>query len=390
MAQPGLVLFSLGFRPFFLAASWFGVVAMLVWVVAYSFGLSPTLGNVPAVIWHGHEMIFGYSAAVLSGFLLTSVRNWTGLPTPTGVHLALIIGCWLVARAAFLVGSDSAIIVACMADLLFMVLFIWGISRPIIAVKQWRQAGIIAKLVTLLLSNLLFYAGLFGYSAEGVSWGLYSGLYMVLALILALVRRVFPFFVSMATAKKVVLKNYLWLDRLSLVFFFCFWIVSVFFHEPIAAAILAGSLALLHGVRMISWCAREIWRQPLLWVIYLAYGFIVIGFLLQAAAPWLMTQLLSLHAFAVGGIGLATIGMMARVALGHSGRDVYAPRKGLAVIFCLLIFSALNRTLLPFFWPEFYGQLIFIAQVCWIVSFAWFIAIYTPILLQPRIDGQLE
>ena len=84
MAQPGLVLFSLGFRPFFLAASWFGVVAMLVWVVAYSFGLSPTLGNVPAVIWHGHEMIFGYSAAVLSGFLLTSVRNWTGLPTPTG------------------------------------------------------------------------------------------------------------------------------------------------------------------------------------------------------------------------------------------------------------------------------------------------------------------
>ncbi len=386
MVQSDFSLFNLGFRPFFLGASWFAVVAMLVWMAAYGFGLN--LSGLPAVVWHGHEMIFGYATAVLAGFLLTSVRNWTGKPTPMGAHLAIIVGCWLVARVALLVGSDQAVIVACVADVLFMGLVIAGVSLPIIEVKQWRQAGIVVKLVLLLLSNLLFYAGLFGYVAEGIQWGLYSGLYMVIALIFVLVRRVFPFFVLAATARKVELTNYLWLDRASLVLFFCFWLAAVFFQITMVTAALAAGLALLHGMRMVGWYTREIWSRPLLWVIYLAYGFMVLGFVLQAMAPWFFTQYLSLHAFAIGGVGVMTVGMMARVSLGHSGRDVSAPPAGLVVVFGLLIGSALSRVVLPLFLPEYYGQLVLLAQACWLLSFAWFVCIYTPILVLPRTDGK--
>ena len=388
MVQSGFALFNLGFRPFFLAASWFAVVAMVVWMAAYSFGLN--WSGLPAIVWHGHEMIFGYSTAVLAGFLLTSVRNWTGKPTPAGVHLVVIVGCWLVARVALLVDSDLAIVVACVADVLFMGLVIAGVSLPIIEVKQWRQVGIVVKLVLLLLSNMLFYSGLFGYVAEGMQWGLYSGLYMVIALIFVLARRVFPFFVLAATARKVELTNYPWLDRASLILFFGFWLAAVFFQVPMVTAALAGSLVLLHGMRMVSWYTREVWSRPLLWVIYLAYGFMVLGFALQAAAPWFFTQYLSLHAFAIGGVGIMTIGMMARVSLGHSGRDVYTPPKGLVVVFGLLIGSAFSRVLLPLIMPEYYGQFIFVAQVCWLVSFAWFVWIYTPILVLPRADGKPE
>lgn len=386
MVQSSLALFNLGFRPFFLGASWFAAVAMLIWLAAYGFGLN--VSRLPAVIWHGHEMIFGYAAAVLAGFLLTSVRNWTGKPTPTGSHLAIIAGLWLMARVALLIGSDQAIVVACVADTLFMALVIVGVSLPIIAVKQWRQVGIVIKLVLLLCSNLLFYSGQFGYLAEGVYWGLYSGLYMVVALIFVLARRVFPFFVLAATARTVELKNYLWVDRSSLILFFCFWLAAVFFQATLVTAVLAGGLALVHGVRMAGWYTREIWARPLLWVIYLAYGFIILGFIFQATAPWLFTQNLSLHAFAVGGVGVMTLGMMARVSLGHSGRDVYDPPKGLVVVFGLLICSALTRVLLPNFMPAYYGQLVVAAQVCWLISFTWFVFLYTPILVLPRVDGK--
>ncbi len=388
MAQSGSVLFSLGFRPFFLVASWFSVIAMLIWTAIYSFGLNISMGSMSPIIWHGHEMIFGYSSAVLAGFLLTSVRNWTGLSTPDGAHLIFMVSCWVIARIAFLIGTDISIIIACITDLLFMQIFVVGVTVPIVAAKQWKQLSIVIKLVLLLLSNALFYAGLLGYIAEGVRWGLYSGLFMVLAVILVLARRVFPFFVSMATSKTVTLKNYMWLDRASIALFFGLWIAAVFIQQPIITALFAVSLTLLHGIRMYGWYTSAIWSSPLLWVIYLAYSFIVLGFALQTLTLWLPTQLLSTHSFAVGGIGLITLGMMTRVTLGHTGRNVYAQQKGLTILFSMLICSALVRVLLPLLLPvQYYSQLVLIAQILWVASYLWFAIIYTPFLWKPRLNS---
>lgn len=384
----GIALFYLGFRPFFLGAALFSITTMSWWMAVYIFGWQSRPLNISPATWHAHEMIFGYSIAVIAGFLLTAVKNWTGIQTPHRGSLALLFLLWLVGRLLPYFSQVPVQLIAIMDNSFLGILFL-VVALPVIRAKQWKQVGILSKILLMLASNVTFYLGVTGVVDKGIHWGLYSGLYLILSLIFVMGRRVIPFFIERGIDEPVRLTNRNWVDRSSLVLFIGFWIADVFVGNPNLTAVLAGILFLLHAVRLKDWYASAMWRKPLLWVLYLAYAFLVLGFLLKATVPVLgLSPLLATHAFTVGGIGLITLGMMSRVSLGHTGRNIQEPPARLPWIFSLLLAGAVVRVFFPLFNVGQYTLWIGFSQVFWIMAFALFVLVYLPILLQPRVDGR--
>ena len=383
------VFLSLGFRPFFTAAAVFSVLSMLTWMQVYVFGRGWLPGGLPAVIWHAHEMVYGYAMAVIAGFLLTAVRNWTGVQTLQGLPLLLLLLLWAAARLLVFAGDGVPLALGALADTLFAAFLLIAIARPVIKARQWRQMGILSKLILLLCGNLLFYAGALEIIPQGVREGLYSGLYLIVALILVMARRVLPMFIEKGVARPVRLINRRWLDAAGLLLFLVFWIADILQPDSRLVAALAVMLFILHALRMAGWYTPGIWRRPLLWVLYGGYGFLVLGFALKAAVPLVaVSPLLALHAFAYGGIGLFTLGMMTRVTLAHTGRNIQEPPPVLFWMFAVLMLGALIRVLLPLADPGHYALWIGLSQALWIAAFAAFLFTCLPMLLKPRIDGQ--
>lgn len=388
-SRQSIAVFNLGFRPFFAAGAAFAMLAMLIWMGIYLFGAQPPLAGLPAVSWHAHEMIYGYGMAIIAGFLLTAVRNWTGVPTVSGRPLALLFAVWALARLMpFLDVAGSRYILA-LLDLGFVVFLLIAVISPIVRVKQWRQLGIASKLVLLGLSNAVFYTGVFGWTDQGIRIGLYTGFYLIIALILTMGRRLIPFFTERGVDQPVTLKNRRWLDVASLLLFVLFLVLGVFTGFKQAAAVTAIVLFVLHAARLYGWFTPGILRHPLLWSLHAGYGFIVAGFGLYAAAVYFgISPFLSVHAFAVGGLGLISVSMMARVSLGHTGRNVRQPPKAVAYILLALTVATVIRVFLPLISLEHYRLWIAASQVFWILAFTGFLIVYFPLLLRPRIDGQ--
>jgi len=387
-AQPaGIAILNLGFRPFFAGAAIFSLVSMLAWIGMYVFGWhwQPAL---PGSLWHAHEMVYGYGMAVIAGFLLTAVRNWTGVQTLYGMPLLLLFLSWLAARL-LLVGDAGLLAWSALADGLFNVLLVVALAWPIFKVRQFKQFGLLSKVLLLMLANGLFYAGVLEIYPWGVQAGLYSGVYLIMALIFAMSRRVMPFFIERGLDRSVTLVNRGWLDGASLLLFVGFWLADIAAPDSLPVAVLAGVLCALHAIRLTGWYAAGIWARPLLWVLFLAYAAVIVGFALKVAVYlFAISPFLPLHAFTYGGIGLFTLGMMARVTLGHTGRDVLEPPAPVSWMFALLLAGSVVRVLLPLLDAEHYVIWIGLSQVLWIMSFALFIRVFLPMLWRPRTDGQ--
>ncbi len=379
----------LGFRPFFLSAGVFAVVAMTLWVFLWRDGRlgswAPTA--IDPIAWHAHEMVFGYALAVVAGFLLTAVRNWTGRPTLAGGALGGLVACWALARAALLAGP-GALPVAALADLAFNCGLLFGVARPILAVRQKRQAGIVSKIALLTIANALFYLGAAGWLAIPPLLVARAAVFLVVALVLTLAGRVLPGFIERGVRVPVKIHDPLWPARASLVLFLLFFIAEVFFDLPRVTAVIAAALAVITAWRIAAWHTRALWREPLLWGLYAAVLAIGAGFVLYALAGWLaLPRTLALHAFAAGGIGLATLSMMARVSLGHTGRDIRHPLRLVGIALGVLTAGVLARVALPLAWPAGYAHAVLCAQALWALAFALFVVAYAPILLAPRADG---
>ena len=215
----GIAILNLGFRPFFAGAAVFSVLSMLVWMGIYIFGWQWQPVGLPATTWHAHEMIYGYGMAVIAGFLLTAVKNWTGVQTLYGIPLLLLFLLWLTARLLLLAGEAEVLVWAALADGLFNLLLVAALAWPVFKVRQFKQIGVVSKILLLTLANLLFYAGVLEIYPWGVQAGLYSGVYLILALIFVMSRRVLPFFIERGVDQPVKLTNSAWLDGASL---FCF------------------------------------------------------------------------------------------------------------------------------------------------------------------------
>lgn len=379
----------LGFRPFFMAASSFAFLAILIWMGIYVLGWNIPFSFFPPMTWHAHEMIFGYSIAVAAGFLLTAVKNWTGIQTIHGYPLLLLLLLWLFARILPFTGELVPLVVIAVIDNLFILLLTISVLVPLVKVKHWKSIGLVSLLFLLLISNIVFYLGAFGMLSNGIHYGLYSGLYLILALIFIMGRRVIPFFIERGVGYPVELKNRQWLDKSHLLVFLVFWIADMINPYSYITAVLAALLFFIHGIRLLGWYTKGIWKKPLLWILYLGYSFIILGFALKALVIVNSVLIyLAVHAFAFGGIGMITIGMMARVSLGHTGRKVFEPPRSLFWIFVLLFCGSLVRVIFPLIDNSFYPLWIVLSQIFWLLAFAWFSYIYFPMLIYPRTDGR--
>ena len=379
----------LGFRPFFFAALSCGLISIILWTLMFTFGKGLLPNNYSIISWHAHEMIFGFTVATITGFLLTAVKNWTGMQTVNNKPLLGLFLFWLISRVIVFIPGSWVLPTLAVIDSLFLLLVTVAFSIPVFKVKQWNNLAFSGKLLLLFLANIVFYLGLLGILDNGVHYGLYAGFYTALAVVFNMGRRVIPFFIEKGLGCPFQAKNQKWVDASSLWLFLAFSISDIFFPSSIVTAILAIALVVLHGTRIVGWYHPGVWKKSLLWVLVVGYIWIVLGFALKASAILLGTSpFLALHAFAYGGIGMVTTGMMARVSLGHTGNNVFDPPKILNIIFALLFLGAFVRVILPLFMGQFYLHLIGLSQVLWIAAFLIFFIRYAPMLIKARADGR--
>ena len=382
-------LLHLGFRPFFLGAATAAVLLILIWMLIYQFAWSLDLNGLPPTYWHAHEMVYGYGLAIIAGFLLTAAKSWTNLQTLHGYKLLALFCLWAIGRIIPFAGAVLPVAVMAITDSLFVLVVFVHISILIFQSKQYRQIIILVLLLLLLGGSRLFYTGVLQNNPALMQKGIYMGLYLLINIILVMGGRVIPFFIERGVGYPVKLTSRRWLDIAGIALFALFWIIEVFTPLQQYNAIIAAVLLILHSWRLWGWYTPGIWRKPLLWVLYIAYGMLVIGFLLRATAGiFNFPPVLATHAFGYGGVGVITLGMMCRIIWGHTGREIANPPRTLPLIFTLIILGAIVRSIVPAFLPGSYQLWIGLSQVLWIFAFGVFLYIYAPVLIAPRVDGK--
>ena len=379
-------LLGLGFRVFFALAGLSALVLIVLWNAVFNGTL--TADNYFANnYWHAHEMLLGYSVAVIAGFLLTAVKNWTGKPTLTGDKLAGLALLWLYGRILpFYAGLLPDAFIA-LIDFAFLPVLAYQTSKPIMQAKHFKSLIFIGLLLLLTLGNGLIHAEILGLCQNTAWTGIQLVVATIIILILTLAGRVFPFFTERGLHGALIIKNPL-LDALSIVSAVAVFALQLSAVSGTLLALTATFAVIVNTARLSGWYVQRIWYVPLLWILYTGYGWIILGFILTAlsAYAWVLPSL-ALHAFTLGGIGVLTLGMMARVSLGHTGRALRLSN-AMAIGFVLINLAALLRVLLPLALPNWYNLIIYGSTLSWLTAFSLFMFVYAPILTSARIDGQ--
>ena len=377
-------LFGLGFRVFFAMAGLSALILIVLWNAFFKGNL--TIDHYFSDnYWHAHEMLLGYSVAVIAGFLLTAVKNWTGKPTLTGDKLAGLALLWLYGRILpFYAGLLPNALIAAI-DFAFLPVLAYQISKPIIQAKQFKNLVFVGLLLVLTLGNFLIHAEILELCPKTAWTGIQLVVGTIIIMILILAGRVFPFFVERGLHGTLIIRNPL-LDALSIGSAFAVFAMQLGAMSGNILALTAIFAALVNSARLAGWYVQRIWYVPLLWILYIGYGWIILGFILTtlSAYSWILPSL-ALHALTVGGIGVLTLGMMARVSLGHTGR-VLRVSNAMAIGFILVNLAALLRVLLPLALSNWYNILIYASTLSWLAAFSLFMFVYAPILTSPRID----
>lgn len=379
-------LFALGFRAFFALAGLAALILIVFWNAMFK-GTFMMEHYFSDSYWHAHEMLLGYAVAVIAGFLLTAVKNWTGKQTLTGDQLASLCLLWLYGRILpFYAGLLPDALIA-LVDFSFLPVLAYQVSKPIIQVKQYRNLVFIGLLLLLALGNGLIHAEMLGLQENTAATGIQLIVATIIILILIIAGRVFPFFTERGIPGTLIIRNPI-LDNLSIASAVIVFALQLFGISGTLLALAAIIAVAVNVVRLSDWYVQRVWYVPLLWVLYAGYGWVILGFLLTVLSAYsVVPPSLALHAFTLGGIGVLTLGMMARVSLGHTGRALKASN-AIAIAFVLINVAALFRVLLPIAMPDWYENLIYVSTLFWLAAFSLFVFVYAPMLTRARIDGQ--
>ncbi len=378
----GPAVLSYGFRPFFLMAPLWAAAAMALWIAMLTGLVDPRLAFDP-MAWHAHELVFGYTSAVIAGFVLTAVPNWTGRLPLFGAPLAGLAGLWLIGRVA--VALPLPWLAAMAADLAFGVALVAVVLREIVAGGNWKNLPVAGLIALFTLAN----AGFHGEAASGLNaadgYGLRAGLGAVLMLIALIGGRIVPSFTRnwLAARKQTALPAPF--SRLDAgVLAVTGAALSSFVAIPESP--LAGGLSLLAGLanlwRLARWQGLRTGAEPLLWVLHLAYGLLALGFLTVGAAGFdLLPVPAARHVWMAGAVGLMTLAVMSRASLGHTGRALHA---GPGLTSCYLaIAGAVAARLAAGVWGQ--DGLLHLSAALWMLGFGGFAVLYWPVLTGPRV-----
>ncbi|MBA4175374.1 MAG: short-chain dehydrogenase [Leptothrix sp. (in: Bacteria)] len=380
---PGWPLFRLGFRPFYLGAAAFALFAIPYWIAGL-LGLVALPPTMPPLLWHAHEMLYGFAVAVIVGFLLTAGKAWTGLATPRGATLAALAGLWLAARLA---AAWAPYAVYALLDLALLPWVALVLIRVLLKAGNRRNLPLGAILLLLATANLSFHAAVLGWLNIDPLRALHAGLALVVMIECVIAGRVIPAF-TMSALPGRQLKVPVWLERSTLAataLSLAAWVLLPA-HPVTAAGFVA--VALLHAARWWRWqpwCTRA---RPILWVLHAAYAWLPVGFLLLAWAQLGgVAASAGIHALAVGATAGLIVGMVTRTARGHTGRLLKVSRLEVAA-YLLVAGAAVARVLLPLVAPEHTADWLVLAAAAWATAFALYLWVFTPWLLSSRLDGK--
>jgi len=381
-------LLALGFRPFYLVAAIFALAAVPLWVLSF-LGKTQTGNLLHGLTWHSHEMIFGFAPAVIAGFLLTAVRNWTGQPTPTGAPLAGLVALWLVARVLMLTGPAN---IAAVIDVLFLPTLSLAVAIPIWRSRNTRNYKILAVLAVLTLTNVIYHLSILNLLPIGFARISMTAALDLIAILIAIVGgRVVPAFIGNAV-KDSSPRHVFSVEFTSVGSLVVILVIGVLAPwMPVASSVwftLFVIAALGQGVRLLLWQPFQARGNPLLWMLPVAYAWLPVSLLLRALElQSIVPSGAATHAFTVGAIASLMVAMMMRSALGHSGRALVAGPVEISA-FVLLQLSAAVRVLAASIVPGVYGEAMIVAGLLWTLAFATFLFRFWPILTRPRVDGR--
>lgn len=379
----GLPWLRLAFRPFYLGAALLTVLIVPLWTAIFLgvIGWHPTP---PPLLWHAHEMLFGFAIAVIVGFLMTAGKSWTGLATPRGPALGALFLLWLSARVASLTAPYTVFAVLDLALLPVVgVIFL----RLLVLSRNWRNVPLALILLLLFTINLAFHLSVAGLINLEPMQCLYTALGFIVMIECVMAGRVVPFFTSSAIVG-IKIESIPWLDRLALVataLGLAAWVTQ--WHSGLAATALGLAFA-LHLIRQLRWHPMATLNRPILWILHLAHLWLTSGLgLLALAQLGLVASSIGVHALGVGATGGLIIGMMTRTARGHTGRPLLADKPEL-VAYVLVMLAAALRVILPLLLPSLYVYGLVAAAGAWSAAFLIFFWQYSPWLVSARPDGK--
>lgn len=384
-------LLRLGFRPFFLSGAIFSMVAIVLWLLMYRgvITLSPLGGG---YWWHIHEMIFGFGGAIIAGFLLTAIQNWTGTRGAQGTTLLLLFTLWLVGRLVILFPDLLGNSITTIIDLSFLPTVAFVLAKPIIAIKQYRNLFFIPLLLLFTLANLEMHLAIYYPNSFIITFSAYAGVMLVTFLMSVMAGRVTPMFTANGTNTAKV--NPLpWLDKitngsLGIAMLYLLLQPVIGFSELSFGVLLiiAGVFQTMRWLRWKPWITLNV---PLLWSIHISIKFIAYGLILLGLS-YLITDIPSNHLWhllTVGGMGGLILAMISRVSLGHTGRPL-SPPKAIVFAYFSIILAALVRSIGPWVLPEKTVMFIDISGTFWLLAFGIFVVTYAPMLMSARKDGR--
>ncbi len=378
----GPALFSYGFRPFFLSAGLWALLGLPLWLHQF-FGDITLPTHFTPLDWHIHEMLFGYVAAAVAGFMLTAIPNWTGRLPVSGWPLAGLAALWLAGRVAIFFSARIGGLPAAVIDVSFLLTLAAVAAREIVAGKNWRNLGVLGVLSVLVLGNIVFHAEVL--LAGAANYGTRLSLGAVILLISLIGGRIVPSFTNNWLKRSnpgrlpVPFSRYDVITIVAGAIALSAWIA-------LPASTISGSLLLMAGIlhtgRLVRWAPDRTLADRLVLVLHVAYAFVPLGFVLVGLSTFTPAILPSagIHAWTVGAMGLMTLAVMTRATLGHTGQPLQAGT-ATQLIYALIVVSAVLRIT-----ATLTGSLDLIegAAVCWLLGFTLFILAYGRLLLLRR------
>ena len=387
-AQTRWPILALGFRPFFLLAALLAAAAVPVWLLIYQGAIEP-VSYLPPTIWHAHEMVFGFAMAVVAGFLLTAASNWTGRRTASGLGLGALVGLWIAGRAGVMAGDALPQWLVIGIDVAFLPVLAIVLAIPLLATGNRRNVMFPVILLVLGAINLSIHLGAIGAIDWDPSRGLRIAIDLVLLMIGVLGGRVIPSFTKNALPQAQV-NPCPKASVLALLSLAALAIAETVSGNPIVT----GSIALVAGIvnilRMRGWGSIATRRTPILWILHVGYAWLAVGLVLRGIAE--LTDIIPLdagiHALTLGATGSMILGMMSRVALGHTGRSIM-PAPLTVAAYWLVNAAALLRVLFALTWNDGLRTASLVGSgALWSLAFLCFVVVYLPILSRPRADGR--
>lgn len=384
-------LWRQAFRPMFLFASVFSALSMLIWALFLTGKtlLTPYGGM---MFWHSHEMLFGFVPAILVGFLLTAVQNWTGIRATHGKALVGLTALWIAGRIIIATNLIPNQWIVLLVDVSFLVVAAFFMAQLVLKVKQYRNLIFVPILLLLASANLLSHLSIIGQNVSLNTWGNYTGVFIITLVMSLIAGRVFPMFTANGTQTSKV-NNLAWLELLVIISTVAIAIVHIAnLQTLLPKSVLAGLFAIAaiaHAIRAIRWRPQVTFKTPLVWSLHAAYWFIPVSFALFAMHYMGENVLIStaLHGLTAGAISSLILAMIARIALGHSGRPL-TPHWMVKYGFVLIILAGITRLCAGHLQAYTSTNLYVVAAFLWVVAYLIYILFYWKILTTPRPDGR--